>query len=101
MIALMAVFAFPIALASLLYSVGWRPQGTINHGELVQPARPIQDVRLQTLAGEPLNFSRFQKKWTMLYFDVPTSAGKISVRCVRCIWLKAKMSTAYSGYLLL
>ncbi|HLQ25716.1 MAG TPA: SCO family protein [Acidiferrobacterales bacterium] len=74
MIALMAVFAFPIALASLLYSVGWRPQGTINHGELVQPARPIQDVRLQTLAGEPLNFSRFQKKWTMLYFDGPKCA---------------------------
>jgi cytochrome oxidase Cu insertion factor (SCO1/SenC/PrrC family) len=71
MIALMAVFALPIALASLLYSVGWRPQGTINHGELVQPARPIQDVSLRTLDGERLNFNRLHKKWTMLYFDGP------------------------------
>ena len=71
MIALMAVFALPIALASLLYSVGWRPQGAVNHGELLQPARPIQDVSLQTLDGERLNFSRLHKKWTMLYFEGP------------------------------
>ncbi len=64
-----AIFALPVVLASLLYGIGWRPARAINYGELIQPARPIHGVSLKTPDGKPLDFSRLQKKWTMLYFD--------------------------------
>lgn len=67
-IALAALFAAPVLLAVLLHSLGWRPQGSVNHGELVQPARAIRPVVLQRLDGASMEFPSGQKKWTMLYF---------------------------------
>lgn len=67
-LALAAVFAAPILAATLLYSVGWRPQASVNTGELVQPPRPVANVSLATADGRALKFSDLQHKWTMLYF---------------------------------
>ncbi len=52
----------------ILYATGWRPSGTINHGELVEPARPIKDVSLTRLDGKQMRFADLQKKWTLIYF---------------------------------
>lgn len=62
------LFALPAALAFILYTSGWRPAVTANHGELVQPARPIGDVTLDTLDGKRLTFSKPDKKWALVYF---------------------------------
>ncbi|MFQ5994569.1 MAG: SCO family protein [Acidiferrobacterales bacterium] len=62
------VFAVPITLSYVLYLSGWRPEGTANHGELVQPPRAIQDVRLETLEGAPIRFADLRRKWALVYF---------------------------------
>ncbi|MHB8455638.1 MAG: SCO family protein [Acidiferrobacterales bacterium] len=63
-----ALFFLPMISATLLYYGGWRPHTQVNHGDLVQPARPIQDVILQTLGGNALHFSDLHGKWLMVYF---------------------------------
>lgn len=35
------IFLLPIAIGGGLYLFGWRPAKTSNHGELVQPLRPV------------------------------------------------------------
>lgn len=71
MILIAALFAAPVIAATLLYAVGWRPSASVNHGELVQPARPIHDVPLRSSKGESTGFDTLPKKWTMLYFVGP------------------------------
>ncbi len=60
---ILAVIVVPMVIAFF-----WRPTGAGNYGELVQPVRPIQDVVLQTLAGESRAFSELKGKWTLIYF---------------------------------
>ncbi len=67
-ILLVALFALPLILAYGLYWYGWRPGGTINHGELVQPARPIADALLRTLEGRDIRFHDLRRKWVLVYF---------------------------------
>ncbi len=59
-----------IALLFVVPVVGalfWKPTGYVNHGELVEPARLIPDVKLEKLDGTPFNFSHLHNKWTLLY----------------------------------
>lgn len=66
---LFVVFALPAAVATMMYVTGWRPSSTGNHGELIQPARFIEDRAMQSIDGKPVKFSELQGKWTMVYFD--------------------------------
>jgi cytochrome oxidase Cu insertion factor (SCO1/SenC/PrrC family) len=66
--AIAALFALPVLLATLLYETGWRPASSVNHGDLVQPARPIRDATLQSASGRSTALSELPEKWTMLYF---------------------------------
>lgn len=75
LVALAALFMLPVIAAMVLYRMDWRPSGTTNHGELIQPARPIADVPLQTWDGKPVNFSAVTQKWTMLYFASAECGG--------------------------
>lgn len=65
---LVLLFALPVIAAYALYFSGWRPASTGNHGELVQPTRPILDVALITLDAKPISFSALQGKWMLLVF---------------------------------
>lgn len=83
--ALAAVFFVPLlASAWLYYGMGWRPGGHVNHGELIQPPRPLPRVELPRimLAGErpgpataaqaarepaPSDPSLFHSNWTLVY----------------------------------
>ncbi len=69
MLLLASLFALPVIAAWALYLSGWRPSATGNHGELVQPARPIEDAALVTLDGKPLRFSGLRGKWTLIAFS--------------------------------
>ena len=68
-ILLAALFALPVVIAYALYFGGWRPASFGNHGELVQPARPIADVALTLLDGKTLRFNELRGKWTLLTFS--------------------------------
>jgi cytochrome oxidase Cu insertion factor (SCO1/SenC/PrrC family) len=63
-----ALFALPVVLSVTLYGLGWRPARTMNHGELIEPARAIADTELQTLDGARLRFSNLHGKWALIYF---------------------------------
>ena len=65
---LLTLFALPMIVAYALYFGGWRPSATGNYGELVQPARPIADMALVTLDGQPIRFSGLRGKWTLIAF---------------------------------
>lgn len=65
---LAALFALPLVLAYVLYFSGWRPDTTGNHGELVQPPRPVADLALTRLDGAPMQFRELHGKWTLLTF---------------------------------
>lgn len=66
---LAAVFTLPVIVAYVLYLSGWRPSSTGNHGDLVQPARPVEDVALTLLNGKPIRFSELHGKWTLIVFS--------------------------------
>ncbi len=59
--ALAGLFLLPLLLSFwLYYGLHWRPPGTINHGELIVPARPLPDLALADADGVPARhmFSR-------------------------------------------
>ncbi|MEE9421662.1 MAG: hypothetical protein V3V50_00750 [Gammaproteobacteria bacterium] len=62
------LFLAPVILAWLVFFVfpDWRPVGTINHGELVKPVRPLPAFNLQSLDGKSLDETFFRGKWTFV-----------------------------------
>ncbi len=89
LIAVALLFFAPLGLAFYLYygHVGWRPGGRVNHGELIDPPRPLPALTLPMVtSGRPgggpaegaMTAADFlQHKWTLLY----SGAGSCSVRC--------------------
>jgi len=74
--ALAALFFLPLlASAWLYYGTSWRPGGHVNHGELIQPPRPLPRVELPSVAlgGDvsqepgPGGPTPFTGKWTLVY----------------------------------
>lgn len=66
---LAALFMLPVLVAYGLYYGGWRPSSTANHGELLQPVRPVKDATLTLLSGESIRFSLWHGKWILLLFS--------------------------------
>ena len=62
------LFLLPVLLAFVLYAAGWRPSSTINHGEIVEPARLIDDLELHTLQSGKLRIHDLHRRWTLIYF---------------------------------
>jgi len=70
LLALLAGFFFlPLAVAFwMYYGTGWRPLRTVNHGELIAPARPLPAVHLQPAdATEAAPAELFHHKWSLVY----------------------------------
>ncbi len=66
--ALAALFLVPIAAAFLLYyGVGWSPASHVNHGELLDPVRPLPPVTLPGMAGGGSVANVFVKRWALVY----------------------------------
>lgn len=54
LIGLAALFFVPLGLSFLLYyGTSWRPSGSTQHGELIQPPRPLPTLTLFPAAGGP------------------------------------------------
>lgn len=65
---LMLLFVLPVGAATLLYLTGWRPASSGNHGDLIQPPRPVRERLLQSLDGKAVRFGGEAGKWTLVYF---------------------------------
>lgn len=82
---LAGVFFAPLLLAFLLYYSGqsWRPSGSTNRGELIQPPRPLPGIELPTPTGAPLDGNTWRGKWTLLY----VGDGRCDPRCREALTL--------------
>lgn len=65
---LVAFFTVPVVIVVALSATSWKPGSYANHGDLVQPPRPIRDAALRTVDDRVVRFSDFRNKWTLLYF---------------------------------
>ncbi len=67
-IALFLVFLLPVTLATLLYFFhdSLPSPGTKNHGELIDPVRPLERFAAKTLEGKPLSIDYLRGKWTLI-----------------------------------
>jgi hypothetical protein len=84
--ALAALFFTPLLLSyALYYGMGWRPSGRINHGELIQPPRPLPRPDLPRVAtgADTVNGLRgiepavFRGEWSLVYIG----DGSCDVSC--------------------
>lgn len=84
---LIGLFFAPLAVAFLLYyglgAGGWRPHGSTNNGDLIQPARPLPQIGLATPSGQTLSSRFLQDKWTLVY----VGDGRCDERCREALLL--------------
>lgn len=67
LVLLVLLFFLPPATAYILFFSDFRPTSGGNHGDLVTPARPIQNLTLRTLGGQEFKLSELRQKWALLY----------------------------------
>ena len=69
LVLLIAFFVMPVIIAVIMYNTvpEGGPVDTKNHGDLVNPARPLTDVTLQLASGKDYKFSDMNKTWVMIY----------------------------------
>ena len=63
----------PVLAAVLVYfNPQWRPEGSNNYGQLVEPQRPMPasaDLTLTTLDGKPFDLNSLKGKWLLVAAD--------------------------------
>lgn len=74
MLLILAACAAPV-IASYVSFYFLKPEGRINHGTLIEPARPLPDAALAHLDGRPVRFSEFRGKWLLLTVDGGACTG--------------------------
>jgi hypothetical protein len=83
LVGLAVLFFAPLAVAFYLYygPLAWRPGHRVNHGDLIDPPRPLPEVALAAAgaaAGAPVAPRvNFRSKWTLLY----VTSGECAARC--------------------
>lgn len=69
LVGLAALFFVPLALSFYLYyGTGWRPAGGAQHGDLVDPPRPLPEVELALPGGGSTGPGFLRDVWTLVYF---------------------------------
>ncbi len=88
LLAIIACFLLPLAAAWLLIG-HWRPDGSVQHGELLNPARPV-DLQLAGMDGGHFNTAtKLRGQWVLAYIGSATvcearcRAGLYDIRQVR------------------
>lgn len=74
------VFGGPLLVAAWLYygGTGWRPQGTTNHGVLLEPISNVREAATDPDAFEQIN----EGHWLLLYAD----PGECDQRCREALY---------------
>lgn len=62
-----ACFVLPLVTAWWLLADNWRPSGSAQHGELLNPAQPLPSLRFTPLNGRPWNEAALSNHWLMVY----------------------------------
>ncbi len=76
LIGLAALFLVPLALSFFLYfGTSWRPTGGTQHGELIQPPRPLPAVALTPASGGPARPDGLRGAWHLVFL-APADCGE-------------------------
>lgn len=76
---LFIVACFVVPLAAAWGLVGrWMPGGTVQNGELLNPARPLTQLRFVTLDERRLDGTTLRGHWALIYAG---SAGECAAAC--------------------
>ena len=82
LVGLAALFMGPLALSALLYfGSGLRPSGHVQHGELLDPARPLPAVALAAAAGGVTGADFLRHRWSLL----TVARGDCEVHCLAAL----------------
>jgi hypothetical protein len=76
-----ALFFLPLVIAFALYYGGYSPRGRVNHGDLIDPARPLPQVALMTLGGGTTAPDFLRGKWSLVY----VTGSECDERCRRVL----------------
>jgi cytochrome oxidase Cu insertion factor (SCO1/SenC/PrrC family) len=92
LILLASLFFVPLALAFWLYYGGsdWRPTGSTNKGDLIDPAVPLPAVALAQPDGARTQPEFLQGKWTIAYLG----DGACDERCRKALYLSRQSRVA-------
>jgi hypothetical protein len=81
-LALAGLFMLPLAASFwLYYGAGWRPAATTNHGDLIEPARPLPAVTLPGAGGTSVR-NVFSKQWSLVY----VGDGRCDAHCRQALY---------------
>lgn len=84
--ALSALFLLPLVGAYVLYYViGWSPRAHVNHGELIEPARPLPVVSLPSAETHHPIPNVFTHRWALVY----VGTGSCDRKCRFALYLMA------------
>lgn len=80
-----SVFLLPLLAAfCTYYGSSWRPAGRLNHGELLNPARPLPQTPLPSVPGQPAAPAPlFGGQWSLVY----VGAGDCPAECAAVLTL--------------
>lgn len=87
--ALAGLFLLPLLLAFYMYyATDWRPVKSVNHGTLINPARPLPTVHLPHVSmsdSDPAvpGQADFRYKWTLVYIG----AGNCDEPCRQALYV--------------
>ena len=87
MLLVLLVCAAPVVASYLTYYV-IRPQGRTNHGELIEPQRPLPaGLPLADLQGRTVDAASLQGQWLL----VAVAGGACDARCERQLYLQRQL----------
>jgi hypothetical protein len=92
LIAIVLMFAAPIAVALLLNAAGWRPANMRNSGTLVQPPVDIGNVSVTLADGSKLVWRDPQWHWTLLALPNGECAQACQTRLAELVRLRITLN---------
>lgn len=72
---LVVFFAAPITVAIVLHGVGWEPDRTRNHGELLQPPIDLHALKLRRADGSAYDWEPQARRWRVLVMPSAECTG--------------------------
>jgi hypothetical protein len=86
MLAVLAVCAAPVVASYFTYYVV-RPEGRRNHGDLIEPQRPLPALSAASLDGKPVPLPTLRGQWLL----VSVAGGGCGATCEKNLYLQRQL----------
>ena len=86
MVLVLLICAAPVLASYFTYYVV-RPEGRRNHGELIDPQRPLPDLQGRTLDGRAVNLRSLKDQWLL----VSVAGGACDAACANRLYFQRQL----------